>query len=109
MTKKLLDEILALVGKTGDTCIVIKDENPFVVMGFGRYKQLILDTDEATALLTEEGDIHTINREIALLQEGGDVFSVDTSEKSGILESTTGVLEGEHLYYSNEDILKKFN
>lgn len=109
MTRTLLDEIFSLIEKTGDTCILVQDEKPSVIMSFSRYKQLILDTDEHVALLTEESDINTINREIALLKEGEGVFSVDMVKESGILEGTTGISDGEHLYYSNEDILKKFN
>lgn len=87
MTTHNLNEIIDLVKKTGDTCIVADGEKSFVLMDIRKYRAMLLERELHVAHLTDSGLLDKINTQIALWHESQKEFFVDTPDKSDTLQS----------------------
>lgn len=62
-----LGQVLELIQKTGDRCIVLpqNDEKPYVILSLPEYERLVLGKSDVTSL-TEDELLDKINRDIAI-------------------------------------------
>ncbi len=69
-------QVLSLVKKTGDRCIVLdeRSEGAYVVMGLDSYEKLV-SQESPVSNLTEAELLDKINRDIALWQSTQDIDS----------------------------------
>lgn len=74
------NDILDIVAKTGDTCIVSDDENSFVLMDIKKYRAMLLDRELHVSHLTDSGLLDKINAQIALWHENQKELFVDAPE-----------------------------
>ena len=88
MQFRLWNELLELVRKTGDTCILADGERTFVLMDIRKYHILILERELSRVHLTDSGLIDKINREIALWHETQKDVFIETQNNSSTLPST---------------------
>ncbi len=87
MDAQRLSEIMDIVAKTGDTCIVADVEKSFVLMDIRKYSSMLLERELHVSHLTDSGLIDKINAQIALWHESQKDLFVDTPEKTDILQN----------------------
>lgn len=88
MDSRNWNEIVDLVKKTGDTCVVVDGEKSLVLMDIRKYRAMLLERELHVAHLTDSGLLDKINAQIALWHESQKEFFIDTPPKSGMLHDT---------------------
>lgn len=86
----LFQEVLDLVEKTGDRCVMIHDNMAFAIMGLPQYRSLLLGERDIIGL-SEAELLEKINRDIARwrsaqVEEGIDMVSDYDRIEQGINE-----------------------
>ncbi|MEK7649290.1 MAG: hypothetical protein AAB400_05280 [Patescibacteria group bacterium] len=87
MDTRRWNEIIDVVVKTGDTCIVADTEKSFVLMDIKKYRAMLLERELHVSHLTDSGLLDKINAQIALWHESQKELFVDTPEQSDILQN----------------------
>ncbi len=86
----VFQEVLDLVEKTGDRCVMVADDKVFAIMGLAQYRSLLLGERDIIGL-SETELLEKINRDIARwrsaqVEEGIDMVSDYDSIEQGINE-----------------------
>lgn len=81
-------EIMDVVKKTGDTCVIVENGKSLVLMDIRKYRAMLLERELHVAHLTDSGLLDKINAQIALWHESQKELFIDDSVQSDTLLST---------------------
>lgn len=84
MIEQHWNDIIDIVKKTGDTCIIADADAAVVVMDMRKYRAMLLERELHVTHLTDSGLLDKINAQIALWHENQKEFFIDPPRSPGM-------------------------